>query len=412
MSADESKKVLDYPFRPPAPLEPPKEWAQLRQGCPVAHVRLPSGDTAVLLTRYDDVKQVMSDPRFTRRLDAEDAARITANESGGVFGKQKESAMSSAMSSMSSGEGHQRWRRLLSKSFTAKRMMALHPDIERITHLLIDAMQRQGNRAELVSSLGFPLPVWVICKLLGVPDSDRDKFAYWSNTMLSLTQYTQAEIDAAQADFGRYFFAHIAAKRQAPGDDLLSELITVVDSDDGRMSEMELMATGQGLLVAGHETTSNMIGKMVSMLLADRRRWEQLLADPSLVRSTVEEVLRFDANGGFGLPRYISEEVELSGGKLPRGTTVICNLSAANRDEKAFSHAEEMDLRRSPNAHLSFGAGPYSCLGQALARTELQTVLSVLLRRLPTLELDIPAEALPRREGLIVGGLEKVPVRW
>jgi cytochrome P450 len=405
MSADDSKQVLDYPFRAPTSLEPPKEFTQLRQGCPVAHVRLPSGDKAVLLTRYDDVKQVMSDPRFSHQLGAKDAARISANEGGGVFNRERES-------SMSSKEGHQRWRRLVSASFTAKRMLALQPRIVQMAEQLIDAMQRQGNRAELVSSLGFPLPVMVICELLGVPQSDSDKFAYWSNTLLNLTQYSQQEIDAAQADFARYFLAHIAAKRKAPGEDLLSELISVVDAADGRLSEMELLGTGQGLLVAGHETTANMIGKMVAMLLSDRRRWEQLLADPSLVRTAVEEALRFDANPGFGIPRYLSEDVQVAGETLPRGTTVICNMAAANRDEKAFAHAEEMDLRRSPNAHLAFGAGPYSCIGQSLARTELQTVLNVLLRRLPTLELDIPAEALPRREGLIIGGLDKVPVRW
>nr|WP_276599796.1 cytochrome P450 [Nannocystis sp. SCPEA4] len=148
------------------------------------------------------------------------------------------------------------------------------------------------------------------------------------------------------------------------------------------------------------------------MLLADRGHWEQLLADPSLVRVAVEEVLRFDANAGFGLPRFISEDVEVGGQTLPRGTTVICSMAAANRDDQAYERADAMDLRRSPNPHLTFGAGPHSCVGQALARTELQTVLSVLLRRLPTLELAVPAEALARREGLLVGGLEGVPVRW
>lgn len=408
MSADDRQEILDFPFRAPTSLEPPTEWAQLRQTCPLAPIRLASGDQAVLLTRYDDVKQVLSDPRFSRQLDAADAARVTAQESGGVFGKNDEVA------AVSSGEGHQRWRRIVSRSFTAKRMLALKPRIERMAEELIDAMQRQGSRAELVGSLGFPLPVWVICELLGVSDSDRDKFAYWSNTMLSLTQYTQQEIDAAQKEFAAYLCDHIAAKRQSPGEDLLSELITVVDSADGQLSERELLFTAQGLLVAGHETTANMIGKMVAMLLADRSRWEALLADPSPahVRTAVEEALRFDANPGIGMPRYISADLEVSSGKLPRGTTAICAMAAANRDEHTFAHADEMDLRRAPNVHLTFGVGPHSCLGQALARTELQTVLSVLLRRLPTLELDIPAAELPRREGLIIGGLEEVPVRW
>jgi len=404
MSTDTSDQVLEYPFRAPDPLDPPEEWARLRQSCPAAHVRLPSGDKAVLLTRYGDVRQMLSDTRFSRDLSQEGAARTAANEAGGVF--ERESS-----ASLTSGERHQKWRRLISKWFTVKRISAMQLRIEAMAEQLVDEMKKQGCPADLMRNFGFPLPVWVICDLLGIPGIDRDKLAYWSNTMLSMTQYTQKEIDEAQAEFVVYLKAHIAAKRENPGDDLLSELITSTD-EETRLSEQELLMTGQGLLVAGHETTSNMIGKMMAMLLSDRKRWEQLLADPSLVRLAVEEVLRFDANPGFGLPRFVTEDVELGGTKLSRGTTVICNMAAANRDDQSFANADEMDLGRSPNAHLTFGAGPHSCVGQALARTELQTVLSVLLRRLPTLALAVPAEALKRREGLLVGGLEQVLVRW
>lgn len=403
MSTDSSEQVLDYPFRAPSPLEPSEEWAQLRDQCPIAHVRLPSGDKAVLLTRYSDVRQVLSDPRFNSQLAQEGAARVSANDSGDIFASES--------SSLTSNANHQRWRRQLSKSFTAKRVSAMQPRIEAMAEQLVDDMTRQGCPADLLSIVGFPLPIWVICELLGLPGVDRDKLAYWSSTMLNVTRYSRQEIEAAQAEFAQYFMAHIAAKRAEPGDDLLSDLITAVD-EGHHLTEQELMFIGQGILVAGHETTSNMIGKMMGMLLSDRRRWEQLVEDPSLVRQAVEEVLRFDANSGFGLPRFISEDIEVAGQTLPGGTTVICNMAAANRDERSFDRADTMDLRRSPNAHLTFGAGPHSCVGQALARTELQTVLSVLLRRLPTLELAVPVEELSRLEGLLIGGLERVPVRW
>nr|AGE14558.1 cytochrome P450 hydroxylase sb24 [Nonomuraea dietziae] len=307
---------------------------------------------------------------------------------------------------------HRQWRQLIGKAFTAKRVSAMQPGIEAMAEHLVDEMIKQGSPADLAGALGFPLPVWVICDLLGVPDSDRDRFSYWSDTMLSLTRFTQVEIDAAQAEFDDYLRAHVAAKRATPGDDLISELISLVGALDGRMTEEIMMLTAKGLLVAGHETTSNMIGKMVAMLLADRGRWEQLLADRSLIRLAVEESLRYDANPGFGIPRYISEEIQVDDITVPAGTTVVCNLAAANRDERQFDHAADMDLTRSPNPHLAFGAGPYACLGQALARTELQTVLKVLLDRLPTLELAVPVADLARREGLIVGGLRQVPVRW
>ncbi|MFG6195392.1 cytochrome P450 [Nonomuraea sp. JJY05] len=402
----QSEQVLNYPIPSEAALEPPAEWAELRGKCPVARVTLPSGDEATLLTRYEDVKQVLADPRFTRLLNAPDAARLSANDDGGLFSSEMAAVIPD------SGEPHQRWRRLVGKYFTAKRMAALRPVMAQMAEQLIDDMVERGAPGDLKASLGFPLPVYVICDLLGVPASDRDRFAHWSDSLLNLTKFTQAETDASLAEFIQYMSEHVAAKRVTPGDDLLSELIEASAAEGEGLSDVELLATGMGLLVAGHETTANMIGKMVGMLLSDRTRWERLLADPSLVRTAVEEVLRFDANSGFGLPRYLKEETEVSGTVLPRGTTVICSMAAANRDESVFDAAAEMDLTRSPNPHLAFGSGSHSCLGQSLARTELQVVLEVLLRKLPTLELAVPVEELHRVEGLVVGGLRQVPVRW
>ena len=404
MSVDE--QVLSYPIPNDAALEPPAEWAELRSTCPVAHVKLPSGDRATLLTRYADVKKVLADPRFTRLLNAPDAARMSADENGGLFSSEMATIIPD------SGEEHQHWRRLVGKWFTARRMTAMRPAMTRIAEDLVDDMVERGAPADLRAGLGFPLPVYVICDMLGVPAADRDRFSYWSDTLLNLTRYDKAEIDAAQAEFFQYMSDHVAAKRTEPGEDLLSELIAAGGPEDGGLSDLQILVTGMALLVAGHETTANMIGKMVAMLLADRSRWEALLADRSLIRTAVEEALRFDANAGFGLPRYLKEEIEVSGVVLPRGTTVICSMAAANRDESVFEDADRMDLTRSPNPHLAFGSGFHSCLGQALARTELQVVLEVLLRRLPTLELAVPVEELERVEGLAVGGLRTLPVRW
>jgi len=404
MSTDNSEQVLEYPFRAPTAVEPPEEWAKLRKGCPVAHIQLPSGDKAVLVTRYDDVRQVLSDSRFTRNLAQDGAARITTNEGGSVF-ESKEAA------EISGGEQHEKWRRFIMRWFTVKRISAMQHSIEAMANQLIDKMVAKGSPADLVSDLAFPLPVWVIAEILGIAVDDRDKLAYWSNAMLTLTQFTQEEVNKSQMEFNIYLMGHIAKKRAEPGDDLLSDLIRGADQGEA-INEKAMLMTAMGILVAGHETTSNMIAKMIAMLLSDRRRWEQLVAEPSLVRSAVEEVLRFDANAGFGLPRFVTEDIELSGTKVPSRTTVICSMASANRDEKTFERADEMVLNRSPNPHLTFGAGGHSCVGQALARTELQTVLSVLLRRLPTLDLAVAPEDLPRREGLLVGGIEKVLVRW
>ncbi|MDA2806785.1 cytochrome P450 [Nocardiopsis suaedae] len=402
----DDEQVLDYPIPAPSALEPPAEWERLRSRCPVARVTLPSGDEAALVTRYEDVKGVLADPRFSRRLTGEGAARIAANESGGVFNSDM------AASVPDGGEGHQRWRREVGKWFTAKRMTALRPGIRDMAERLIDGMVEAGAPADLKAHLGFPLPVWVICDLLGVPESDRDRFSYWSDTLLNLTRYTEEEVSAAQEEFFAYMSAHIGRRRTDPGDDLLSALITGTAEDGGRLSDAELVGTGMGLLVAGHETTANMIGKMVAMLLSDRGRWERLLEERRLVRTAVEEALRFDANSGIGLPRFITEDTEIGGETVPAGTTVMCAMAAANRDAGAFEGADTMVLDRLPNQHIAFGSGAHSCLGQALARTELQVVLEALLDRLPGLDLAVPAAELRRVEGLAVGGLATVPVRW
>ncbi|UUU28127.1 cytochrome P450 [Streptomyces sp. DSM 40750] len=394
------------------PLDPPAEWERLRAQCPVATVELPSGDRAKFVSRYDDVRALLSDPRFSRPRAGDDTARLSADGSGGAAA---DASSDYELAIPETGEPHLRWRRQVGRYFTAKRMAALRPGMAKIAETLLDEMIERGQPGDLKAALGFPLPVYVICDLLGAPAEDRDRFSHWSDAFLNVSRFSKEETGAAFTEFARYMAELVAAKRAAPGEDLISMLIveSAALPEADRLTDAELLATGMGLLVAGHETTANMIGKMAALLLADRSRWEQLLADPSLVRTAVEEVLRFDANlGGFGMRRYLSEDVDLDGELLPGGTTVFCGMSAANRDERVFTGADEMDLTRSPNPHLTFGAGPHSCLGQALARTELQVVLEVLLRKLPTLELAVPAEELRKVEGLLVGGLREVPVRW
>jgi cytochrome P450 len=406
MSESRQEDVLRYPLSPPGALVPPVEWTELRQKCPVAHVTLPSGDGATLLTRYEDVKVALSDPRLSREgLARPDAARITAGEAGSIF----DSPMARALNDF----GQDRWRRMVGKWFTAKRMQALVPRIEAMSDRLIDGMLEHGQPADLMEHLAFPLPVYVICDMLGVPESDRDDFKNWSDTFLNLSRYTAEEMAAAHRDFGGYMAGLVARKRQDPQDDLISQLIAATDAEGRPMTDLALAATGQALLLAGHETTAGFITTMAAVLLADRKRWERLLLDRSLIRSAVEEVLRYEPYLGFGMLRYVHEDTPVpSGAVLAQGTTVVCSMAAANRDADVFAGAEEMDVARTPNAHLAFGAGPHSCLGQPLARTEMQTVLGVLLRRLPTLELAVRPGELSRVEGLMTTPMRGLPVRW
>lgn len=399
---------LRYPLHVDGALDAPDEWERLRKQCPVAGIELPSGDHATLLTRHADVRQLLTDARFVRPTAQDGSARIVPDGEGGAVASNE----TSALAVPAKGAEHQQWRRLVGKWFTAKRMTGLRPGMTEIADRLVDEMIASGKPADLKAHLGFLLPVYVICDMLGVPPEDRDRFSHWSDALLSINRFTREETDRAQAEFVRYMAGHVAAKRERPADDIISMLVQDSAEDGQGLTDQQILGTAMGLLVAGHETTANMIGKMVALLLADRSRWEQLVADPSLVRTAVEESLRFDTNLGFGLRRFITEDVEIGGETLPRGTTVVCSQTAANRDETVFDHADQMDLGRSPNQHLIFGAGPHSCLGQALARTELQVVLEVLLRRLPTLELAVPTSDLARIEGLVVGGLREVPVRW
>ncbi|MED7923976.1 cytochrome P450 [Nonomuraea sp. LP-02] len=403
-------EIPAFPFDRPTALEPPPRLAELREGCPVAHVRLPSGDVATLVTRYDDARSVMADPRFSRDLAREGAARLATTEDGGVFSRQRAGG-----SAIRDGQGHLRWRRLLSGWFTQRKMEVWRPRVQAMAEDLLDAMLAKGSPGNLTTGLALPLPVRVICALVGAPPEDQDKFAHWSRVMLTLTAYTQQEVDQAYSEFNAYVSDLVDRNRADPGDDLLSELTQISDAEDGRLGKDELISTVRGLLLAGHETTSNMIAIMTAVLLADRSRYEAVVDDPDLIPGTVEEVLRLDSTLSIigGVPRYITEDVELSGTVVPAGSTVIPSTTAANRDPAKFPDPDRFDPRR-PNVaqHLTFGAGPHYCLGQPLARVELQVVLGLLTRRLPGLGLRDHPSDLRLRTGGIAGGLQEVWVTW
>ncbi|MEU6157744.1 cytochrome P450 [Streptomyces sp. NPDC047130] len=404
MSVNDAAAPLSYPFPWQSALEPPAEFTELRAKCPHARISVGGGEMT-LLTRYADVRAVTGDPRFTRDLSAEGAVSLSADGTD-LYSQSESKSMAAA------GEAHEQWRRMVSRWFTAKRMTALRPEIERMAEDLIDAMVEQGAPADLVARLAFPLPVQVICSMLGVPDADRDRFAHWSNVMMNYSRFSRDEAAASTAEFDAYMLGHIEAKRSDPQDDIISNLIVQTNDVGYRMPGDDLLDTAKALLAAGHETTANSIGKMTAFLLADRTRWQALLADRSLIRTTVEEALRYDAQLGLGLPRFISEDVEVGDAVLRAGTTVMLSMAAANRDETVFERADEMVLDRSPNPHISFGVGPHSCVGQALARTEMQVVLEVMLRRLPGLELAASVDELKLEEGLIVTALTELPVSW
>ncbi|MET7479247.1 cytochrome P450 [Streptomyces sp. NPDC005648] len=397
-TADE---VLAYPFEQPPGLRQCPMYAHLREQDPVAEVRMPSGDHAYLVTRYEDVRTVLSDTRFSRAATLEDGApRLAA-------APQK----FKSLLNMDPPE-HTRVRKLVSREFTARRVAALRPRIQEHTDALLDAMAAQEPPVDLVPTLAFQLPVTVICELLGVPFEDREEFAAWSRVFLATTSVSKEEMLNSQIALAGYLARLVAAKRENPGDDLLSALVSIHDEDEDRLQEEELIFLGISLLVAGHETTVNQIANSVVALLTHPEHLERLRREPELVPAAVEELLRLHPPGNEGLLRITLEDVELSGVTIPKGSAILPGMAAANRDPRQYEHPEELDFDRPVNPHFAFSHGTHYCIGSGLARAELQIALASLIQRFPTLRLAIDEDKLHRPEGMLVHGIDSLPVAW
>ncbi len=393
-----------YPFARPSALEPSPEYAELRSRCPVARVIMPSGDPAYLVAGYDGVRTVLSDPRFSREATMRpDAPRLSAAP------QQFKSLLN-----MDPPE-HSVVRKLVSREFTARRVAGLRPRIQEHTDRLLDQMAASGSPADLVTAFSFPLPVSVICELLGVPVEDQERFTAWASVFLSTTALPAEQILAAQTALRTYMAALVAGKRERPGDDLLSALVAVRDDEqDGRLDEESLIFLGISLLVAGHETTANQISNSVFALLSRHGdgRLRAELQDPDTVERAVEELLRMYPPGDEALLRITLEDVQLSGVTIPAGSAVLPSLSSANRDGAQFGSADKMDTGRGANPHLTFGHGAHYCIGSGLARAELQIALRTLLTRFPDLRLAAPATEISRPTGRLVHGVSSLRVRW
>ncbi|MGW1275340.1 cytochrome P450 family protein [Streptomyces tsukubensis] len=305
---------------------------------------------------------------------------------------------------------HTRLRKLVAREFTMRRVEQLAPRIEEITGELLDAMVPAG-RADLIGAFAFPLPIIVICELLGVPPGDRDSFRIWSHSIVAPED--QSEVEPALIALGTYLDELIETKRrQGSTGDLLSDLIRARDESDDRLSAPELRALGFLLLIAGHETTVNLIGNGVRALLAHPGQLAALRADPGLLDGAVEEMLRYDGPVETSTLRYSAEDVPVGGTVIPAGDVVLVGLGAADRDPARFPDADTFDIRRDTRGHLAFGHGVHFCVGAPLARLEARIALTALLGRCPGLAADPaggPPEWLP---GLLMRGTRTLPVRW
>ncbi|WP_181784461.1 cytochrome P450 [Pseudonocardia pini] len=392
------------PFARPNVLELAPLYDVLRREAPVAAVTTPAGDPAWLVTRFDEVKQLLGDKRFGRSHPApEQASRITtaAVQEGPTGSYETERA------------DHDRMRRLLAPAFSAKRMTLLTDDVQGLVDGCIDRMlaARSGNPVvDMHELLALPVPVAVICALLGVPESDGELFRDLSDRMATASEGDDAH--EARTRFGRYMAGLAEAKRRDPGEDVISDLVAAQAADEA-FDYAEMTRLAVGLLFAGHETTVNRIGLGTLLLMTHREHWAELVADPAgRVDATVEEIMRLGAPGDLGLLRYAHEDVELAGVRIERGDALILSVNAANRDPGVYAAAEDFDPDREERTHLGFGHGAHFCIGASLARVELRTVFSTLARRLPDLRLAAQVDELDVRTGHITGGVTALPVTW
>ncbi len=394
--------------------DPHATYAALRSIAPVCQHSERNGNTFWLITGYADAvavsrahHQFVKNQRNT--LSEAERTQLPAQSSF-------EQMLNSHMLNQD-GADHARLRALVNRAFGARNVGTMKERIQAIADGLLDQVQAQGQM-ELMSDFAFPLPIIVIAELLGIPPEDRNQFRVFSNAFISPTHSAQDRDQQGQVivEFIAYLGRLFAQRRQLPQADLISELILAEDASE-KLSEEELYSMVILLMVAGHETTVNLIGNGVLALLQHPAQWEQLKANPSLLAPTVEELLRYDGPIDHSTPRYAASDVEIGGQSIRRGDAVVISRTAINRDPEQFPAPDTLDLNRGDNnrgdnRHLGLGLGVHYCLGAALARLEMEVALSSLIQRMPNLRLALPVESLRWRLVPLLHGLEKLPVVW
>ncbi|NEB01525.1 cytochrome P450 [Streptomyces sp. SID13726] len=388
---DPAEGLLDHPY---------DVYRRLRDTAPVHRIVGPDGTPAWIVTRYEDVRAALADPRLS--LDKAHAG------AGTYQGFSLPAALDANLLNMDPPD-HTRIRRLVGRAFTPRRVELLRGPIRRTADRLLDALGEHGT-VDLVAAYAAPLPITVICDLLGVPDEHRLDFRVWTDTLVAPDPAAgpEAARNAVVAMLG-YFTRLLADKRREPADDLLSDLIAVRDEGD-RLSEDELMSLAFLILFAGYENTAQLIGNAVLALFRHPEQLAALRKDPSQLPSAVEEFLRYDGPALLAIRRFPVEDVTIAGVTVPAGETVWVSPSAADRDPARFPDPDRLDLTRDTSGHLALGHGIHYCLGAPLARAETEIALAALLERFPALALAEPA---PRwRNSLRARGLVSLRVSY
>ena len=389
---------LTMPTERPNAFDPPAGCTRLREQAPVTRLRYPDGHLGWLVTSHAAARAVLSNPVFSARLDlkrlplgsASDGAVVDTVPPGYFLGMDP--------------PDHTKYRRLVAPRFTARRMRQLETHIERIVSECLDELAGQAPPADLVEHFALPVPSRVMCELLGAPYEDR---AYFQSITGDLLGFDSEKLEEASIGIGKYLNGIVIRKRADPEDDMLSELAAQTELDD-----MELTSIAFLLLIAGHETSANMLGLGTFALLTKPDQLAALRADPALMPGAVDELLRYLSIPQLGMSRTALEDVELHGHTIREGEVVTISIPAANRDPSRFSEPDVLDIRKPVAGHLAFGHGVHQCLGMGLALLEMRLAFTGLLERFPKLRLAVPAGEVPMRYDRQIYGVDRLPVEW
>lgn len=390
-----------YPAaRTGCPFDPAPDYTVVREGPGIVKVRMWNETTAWVITRYDDVRAILADRRFSADGTREGFLQFAPGVNPQV----------STFIRMDDPE-HARMRKMLARNFTIRHVESMRPKIQRITDDHVDRLLSLTPPVDLVAEFALPIPSLVISQLLGVPYEDAEFFQASTRKIMSWAASGE-EAGGALVEFGTYLSELADRKAAEPGDDVISTLVVERESN-GELNRQQLVLMAVLLLIAGHETTSGTISLGLAALTQHPDQLAALRAAPELVPDAVEEILRYTSVVHSGLSRIATEDVEISGQTVHAGENVILYLPSANRDEKVFSDAATFDIhRKGDGKHIGFGFGPHQCLGMALARVELQVAIRTLVERIPTLALAKPPEHLPFRHEMFVYGMHELPITW
>lgn len=389
--------------RDAGPFDPPSAITRLRATRPVSPLKFPDGHDGWLVTGHEAVRRLMADTRFSSRQDL-GVVHVPYETPGMPAATEPSPPMPGVFVAMDPPD-HGRLRRKLTGAFTVHRMRALEEHIAEIVEQRLDAMARLTPPVDLVAEFALPVPSLVICELLGVPYEDRATFQVNTAKFLVRDQTLEEKMGALGA-MNMYLAELVTRKRAEPGEDILSDL-----ARDEDLGIDELTGIAFLLLLAGHETTANMLSLGTFALLEHPAELAHLHADPELIPDAVEELLRYLSVADI-FYRYATEDIELCGETIPAGSTVVVSLLAANRDPLRYDDPDRLDVHRKARGHTAFGHGIHLCLGQQLARIELRAGFAGLLRRFPTLSLAVPAEQVPLRSDMNIYGVHELPVTW